>query len=171
MSQLVKICQGCWKESLKKSNCLVWEWFVEKEQRYHPSASQHFTDVSLLGGTNLPLMSVKFEEGHLHSLKTWFFRLWYRFLEPKFKNFFRLFKFFFQTQGYQIGRWSKETVKKKGTKLFRDPLQMYGWHWIRFNHNEKNFNYKALVIALKKKIRTFYHFSRLYLHFPDFSLV
>ena len=70
MSQLVKICQGCWKESLKKSNCLVWEWFVEKEQRYHPSASQHFTDVCLLGGTNLPLMSVKFEEGHLHSLKT-----------------------------------------------------------------------------------------------------
>ena len=70
MSQLVKIRQGCWKESLKKSNCLVWEWFVEKEQRYHPSASQHFTDVCLLGGTNLPLMSVKFEEGHLHSLKT-----------------------------------------------------------------------------------------------------
>ena len=84
-------------------NCLVWEWFVEKEQRYHLSASQHFTDVCMLGGTNLPLMSVKFEEWHLHLLKTSSFGLCTDFGIQNSRIFSDLLNFFFQTQGYQIG--------------------------------------------------------------------
>ena len=53
--------------------------------------------------------------------------------------------------------------------FFHDVLPINGQDWIGFDQNEylKDTS-KALVVALKKKIKTFYHFSRLYLHFPDF---
>ena len=34
------------------------------------------------------------------------------------------------------------------------------------NEKKKHYTYKGLVGALKIKLKTFYHFSRLYLHFP-----
>ena len=45
------------------------------------------------------------------------------------------------------------------------------FEWIRFEQNKENFISKALVVALKKKLKTYNHFSRLYLHFPDFFQV
>ena len=50
--------------------------------------------------------------------------------------------------------------------FLQDEVQTYGWpKW-------KNFTYKALFVALKKKkLKTFYHFPTLYLHFPDFFQV
>ena len=56
--------------------------------------------------------------------------------------------------------------KQAGIKLlFHDALQKYRRDWIRFDQNENNSTYKALTVS-KKKIKTFYHISRLYLHFP-----
>ena len=46
--------------------------------------------------------------------------------------------------------------------------------WIRFDQHEKHFTSKALAVAFKtnkKNLRKFYHFSRLYFHFPDFFQV
>ena len=59
--------------------------------------------------------------------------------------------------------------------FFHDALQINGRDCIRFDQNEyfKDTS-KALVVALKKKkkkLKTFYYFSRLYLHFPDFFQV
>ena len=94
----------------------------------------------------------------------------------KIKDFFETYlqndNFSFQTQGYQIGvNRDKKTLEQS---LLHGVLQMHGRDWIRFDQNGQHFTSKALVVALKKKInklQTFYHFSRLNLHFPDFFQV
>ena len=63
---------------------------------------------------------------------------------------------FFQTQGYQKGE--QETLKRQEQSVINDALQLYRWDWIRFDQKEKNFTYKAVVVAFK----IFNHF------FPDF---
>ena len=53
-----------------------------------------------------------------------------------------------------------------GLRLRRD--------WIRFDQHEKHLTSKALAVAFKtnkKILKTFYHFSKLYFHFPDFFQV
>ena len=69
-------------------------------------------------------------------------------------------------------RWSKETCKNAG------PINTFSWCsaniWVKLNKiwpKWKKFTFKALVVALKKKLKTFYLFSRLYLHSPDFFQV
>ena len=46
--------------------------------------------------------------------------------------------------------------------------------WIRFDQHETHFTSKARAVAFKtnkKNLKIFYHFSRLYFHFPDFFQV
>ena len=84
-----------------------------------------------------------------------------------FRDFFQKQQFLFPDSRLSH-RWSMETFKKNAeTKLlFHDALQKYRRDWIRFDQNEKNSTYKALAVSFKKKIKTFYHISRLYPHFP-----
>ena len=70
-----------------------------------------------------------------------------------FPDFFQNNNFFLQTQGYQIGE--QETLKRQEQSVMNDALQTYRWDWIRFDQKEKNFPYKAVVVAFKK---TFNHF-------------
>ena len=67
--------------------------------------------------------------------------------------------------------WSIQALKNTGKKLFHNVLQMYGRDWKRFDQNGKNFTYKALAVALKKQLMTFYHVFRFYLYFLDFFQV
>ena len=59
--------------------------------------------------------------------------------------------------------------KLRKQRFFHDALQTYGRDWIRLTKMKKNSLIKNLLLALKKKkLLTFYHFSRLLLHFPNF---
>ena len=67
------------------------------------------------------------------------------------------------------GRWSTEILRTPEQSFFHCTLQTYGLIWMsKFEQNEKKFTSRALVVALKKKLKTYNHFSRLFLHFPDF---
>ena len=94
-----------------------------------------------------------------------------------FETFLQDDNFFFLTQGYQIGdQYSLRTdvplpAEKIHTKKTQEQSFLHGVlqtqerDWIRFDQNGKHFTSKALVVALKKKInklKTFYHFSRLF---------
>ena len=61
--------------------------------------------------------------------------------------------------------------KLRKQRFFHDELQTYRRDWIRLTKMKKNSLIKNLLLALKKKkikLLTFYHFSRLPLHFPNF---
>ena len=76
----------------------------------------------------------------------------YRFLDPKFKTFSRLF--------------SKTIISF--FRLIRDLKNMQEQSFIMMLcKSMEKFTYKALVVALEKKLKTFHHFSGLYLHFPN----
>ena len=99
-----------------------------------------------------------------------FFQGSYRFLDPKFKTFFRLFSktviSFSRLKVIKfICRWSIETLKNEGTKLSH-VLQTYGQDLTKTKKIFKAL-IKALVVALKKNLRLFIIFVRLYLYFPD----
>ena len=88
------------------------------------------------------------------------------FLDSKFKTFSILFsKTVLSFPGSRSSnRWSIETLKNAGAKsFFMMCCKRYRRDWIRIYQNEKKKNiYKALVVALKKTSRLFYHFSRLF---------
>ena len=69
-----------------------------------------------------------------------------------FKTFFQNNNFFFQTQGYQIGQWSIETLTTQVQSFFNDALQKNGRDRIRFDQNKNKFIDKALA-AFKKKTK------------------
>ena len=101
----------------------------------------------------------------------------YRFLDPKFTTFSRLFlkQYTFFPDTRKTNRWSIETLKNAGTKLFHDALQTYGNHgatrtyknyksshsvikclqygrdWIRFDHGEKIHLWSTCYSFEKKK--------------------
>ena len=76
----------------------------------------------------------------------------YRYLDPKFETFSRLFSktiFLFQTQGYQIVHQYR-LQKRQEQSFFHDALQTYGRNWIRFDENEKKSIRKHLLLLWKK---------------------
>ena len=96
----------------------------------------------------------------------------YRFLDPKFKTFSKTTYFFSRLKVIKLVI-NRDLTKTKEQSFYHDALQTYRRDWIRFDQHEKNFTCKTLALAFKKerKGKTFYHFSRLYLYFPDFFQV
>ena len=77
--------------------------------------------------------------------------------------------FFFQTKV----RWSTKILRMQDQSFFHCTLQTYGLVWMNNIRAKRNkFTSKALVVTLKKKLTCIInHFSRLFLHFPDFFQV
>ena len=88
----------------------------------------------------------------------------YRFLYPKFKTFSRLFSLF-HNQGYQIGD-QQRSWKTHELCFSYEALQTC------INHSARRLNKVWLRVKktsfTNQKIQPLYHFSRIFLYFPDY---
>ena len=94
----------------------------------------------------------------------------YRFLDPKFKTFSRLFpqqEFIFPDS--RLSNRGTTNLKKYRTNVFF--LRCTGNVRARFDQKKKKIHLLSTCVTLGKKLKTFYYFPRLYLYFPDFFQV
>ena len=88
----------------------------------------------------------------------------YRFLDPKFKTFSKLFS----KTIISFSRLKRDLKNMQEQSVFMMLCKCTGWDWITFDKKEKNSFIKHLLQHWKeKKHKTFHHFSGLYLHFPN----